>query len=115
MSVLCRRQLLESYETALGPERRLGNADGAHPGRRGAALRPGDESFERLGRSLDDRFDPAVRAVADPAVQSEPLCFHLHGGAVADALYQSLDQQVTRDHSAHCRAFACHGVGPFGA
>ena len=114
MSALCGRQLLESYESGLGPEPRFGDANGAYPGRRRAAVRPGDEALERFGWSLEDRFDPAVRAVADPAGQSEPLRLRLHGGTVADALYQSVDQQVTRDHSGHCRAFAHHGVGPFG-
>ena len=64
-------------------------------GAAGAMPRPGYHCGDRVGGSLDHRFDPAVETIAHPTPNAEFCGFSSHAMTKADALNSADDHHVT--------------------
>lgn len=69
-----------------------------HHGVTGAVVGPGHQAADVLGRSLEDRFHPAVGQVADPSGHAVFLGEPPAGIAEEDTLDPAGDQDAVADH-----------------
>ena len=67
-------------------------------GQAGAGVGPVDQAADVLGRAFEDRFDPAVGQVADPARHAVLLGQAAAGVAEEDALDPAGDQHPIAHH-----------------
>ena len=74
------------------------HGDVADDSQAGAGVRPVDEAADLLSRTFEDRFDPAVRQVADPARHAVLFGQAAAGVTEEDALDPAGDEHPIAHH-----------------